>query len=489
MSQRELIIPRLVIGAQKGGAGKTFFTLGLLSALKERGWQVAAFKKGPDYIDAGWLSRAAGAPCRNLDPFLMDERALLSVFLKGVKGAQIAVVEGNRGLYDGVDLEGSCSTAQLARILRAPVILVLDCTKVTRTLAALLKGFLEFEDTEIKGVVLNRVARSRHENIITRSIEHYTGVPVLGAIPRLKVAFPERHLGLVPWQEYHTEEGLLQKLRASILENIDLEKIEEIAREAPSFPISQEELRLPRVLQGVRIGVLWDRAFQFYYPENLEALEGLGAELLFMDALSASGLPPLEALYIGGGFPETQAEALAENLSFRREIKAAAQEGLPIYAECGGLMYLGERILWKAKAYPMCGVLPLDFEVKERPQGHGYTVVRVIEDNPYYPKGHVIQGHEFHYSLPRVRGEKELRFCFKVERGFGFDGQRDGVLYKNTFGTYTHVHAASTQSWVRGMVQAISRYLKRDFSSPWQERSFDTQQNSKEGGWYVRDHH
>ncbi|OAQ21321.1 cobyrinate a,c-diamide synthase [Thermosulfurimonas dismutans] len=460
-------IPRVVIAAQKGGAGKTFFTLGLLTALRKRGFKVVSFKKGPDYIDAGWLYRASGYPCRNLDPFLMDDETILALFSRGVQGSEVAIIEGNRGLYDGVDLEGSCSTARLARLLKAPIVLVLDCTKVTRTMAALLKGFLEFEEgVEIKGVILNRVARARHENIITRSIEYYTGIPVLGVLPRIKVLFPERHLGLVPWQEFTLEESLFSKLEEIFRKNVDVSRIIDLAHQVPPLEVSPKEIFISsHELEGVRIGVLRDKAFQFYYPENLEALSALGAELVFLDALKESRLPDIQALYIGGGFPETQAEALSENRSFMKDLKEAVEDGLPVYAECGGLMYLGEKIIWKGKTFPMTGVLPIDFEVKERPQGHGYTVVRVDEQNPFYPTGTVLQGHEFHYSLPIVKDDSRLKFCFKVERGFGFDGRRDGVLYKRALGTYTHVHVASTPAWLAGMCRVLSEKDWQDTKS------------------------
>ncbi|QJA05536.1 cobyrinate a,c-diamide synthase [Thermosulfurimonas marina] len=448
-------LSRIVIAAQRGGAGKTLFTLGLIRRLLREGLRVAPFKKGPDYIDAGWLSRAAERPCRNLDPFLMEEKALLKVFREGASGADIAVVEGNRGLFDGVDLEGTCSTARLARLLQAPVILVLDCTKVTRTLAAVVKGFQAFDPgVHLAGVVLNRVARARHENIVTRAIEHYTGVPVLGAVPRLRIPFPERHLGLIPWQEYGGKERLFEALEEA-LAGVEVHRLLEVAAQAPPLLLPEEPLwSSSGSLSGVRIGVFRDQAFQFYYPENLEILALAGAELVFIDALREKRLPSVSALYLGGGFPETQAEALAENSSLMKDLKEAAEDGLPVYAECGGILYLGRELSWKGRTYPMCGVLPVDFEVRERPAGHGYSLVGVVAPNPYYPEGLLLQGHEFHYSVPTRVGEGPS-FVLKVERGFGFDGLRDGILYKRVFGTYTHVHAVSTPAWLEGWLRAL----------------------------------
>jgi len=210
----------------------------------------------------------------------------------------------------------------------------------------------------------------------------------------------------------------------------------------------------------VRIGIFRDEAFQFYYPENLEVLALAGAELVFVDALREERLPLVSALYLGGGFPETQAEALAENRSLMKDVKEAAEAGLPIYAECGGILYLGRTLSWKGQRYPMCGVLPVDFEVRERPVGHGYTVVRVAGPNPYYSKGLLLQGHEFHYSAP-VRVDEGPAFVLEVERGYGFDGRRDGILYKRVFGTYTHVHAVSTPAWLEGWVRALEEFGER----------------------------
>ncbi len=478
-----LKIPRLVVSAQKGGAGKTVFTLGLVASLRDRGLKVAPFKKGPDYIDAGWLQVVSGRPCRNLDPFLMEDTSILALFRHGVLGADIAVIEGNRGLYDGVDVEGSCSTARLAKLLNAPVILVLDCTKVTRSLAATLLGFLNFEDVDIRGVILNRIARARHEAIITKCIERYTGVPVLGVVPKLRWLLKERHLGLIPWQEFSEKEEAISRLVEVFKESVDVDRVFEVAESAGELKVSKEARIWPEVeeLEGVRVGVIRDRAFQFYYPENLEALEENGAELVELDAVNFKRLPDVDLLYIGGGFPETQAEALSANKDFMKDVKEAAEGGLPVYAECGGLMYLGAWVKWRGEKYPMCGVLPIGFDVKEVPQGHGYTVVRVIKENPYYEVSTLVHGHEFHYSLPRVLGDVE--FVFEVERGFGFDGRYDGVVYKKVFGTYTHVHVANTPQWLEGLVRAL-----RSGHRPLDGRGFRSFKNLKEEGEYVRDH-
>ena len=452
-------LPRLIISAQKGGAGKTLFALGLVAALRKSGEKVIPFKKGPDYIDAGWLSFAAQHPCYNLDPFFMSSEVIKASFLRHAASDAIAVIEGNRGLLDGVDSQGSCSTAQLARILKVPVILVLDCTKVTRTLAAFVKGcqVLE-EDLFFGGVILNQIVRARHERIITQSIEEHTGLKVLGIMPRLrKFRLPMRHLGLLPWQEHGEGQKIIDRLAQVVQENVDLDKVKELAYQ--TVPLYGEPLKWPEKIASVRIGVFRDKAFQFYYPENLAALEALGVELIFLDAMNDRTLPAdIHALYIGGGFPETQAEELAANESLRRDLREALKAGLPLYAECGGLMFLGRCIKWQGKSYEMVGILPVDFEVREKPQGHGYVRAIVSNPNPFYPLGTELLGHEFHYSCPVNVKEDEISLALTLEKGHGFQQKLDGVVYRNIFGAYTHIHVLGQPLWAKGIFEAALRW-------------------------------
>ncbi|MCS7198794.1 MAG: hydrogenobyrinic acid a,c-diamide synthase (glutamine-hydrolyzing) [Caldimicrobium sp.] len=453
-------IPRLIISAPRGASGKTLFTLGLIRLLRERGFKVSAFKKGPDYIDAGWHSKVANNPCRNLDLFLFDEEHNLFSFYMGSKDTDLAIIEGNRGLFDGVDVEGSCSTASLSKILKTPVILVVDCSKATRSIAALVKGFVEFDkEVSIKGVILNHIARSRHENLIRLAIERYTEVPVLGVIPRLKEAVKERHLGLVTSWEQRLDftEELVEKLR----NNINLDSIIDIAKQTTSLWISPLNEQPERKFD-VDIGVFYDSAFQFYYPENLDALSSLGARLIFINSLEQRSLPRVSALYLGGGFPELQGEFLADNISLRKEVKEAAESGMPIYAECGGLMYLGEEIEWNNKIYPMSGVLPIKFKVDKKPRGHGYVVAEVTTPNPYYEIGSIVKGHEFHYSYPvEIREKKGMRFAFQLERGSGLLEGVDGIIYKNVFAGYTHIHTFSVKYWAKNFLSLAERYKNK----------------------------
>ena len=453
---------RILISSHKGGSGKTIFTIGLIYFLKSIGLNLSAFKKGPDYIDAGWLSKISKTPCRNLDLFLFDEKDNLYSFYIGSKDSDLAIIEGNRGLFDGLDIFGSCSTSRLAQLLKVPIILVLDCTKVTRSLAALIKGFLEFEkDIEIKGVILNKIARPRHESIIRGSIEYYTDVKVLGVIPKLRNLPQERHLGLITSFEYN-EDSFLDQLQKIIKENVDVEKILEISKNVLPIEIEVPQTENIKDFKGIKIGVFKDEAFQFYYPENLEILTKLGAELIFINAFKNKNLPKVSALYLGGGFPEVKAEELSENKELLKSVKDAIMEGMPVYAECGGLMYLGEEIIWKEKKYPMSKVLPIKFIVERFPQGHGYVIAKIKEKNPYFELGASIKGHEFHYSKPlEINFNKDIKFVFELEKGTGFDGKLDGILYKNLLATYTHIHVFSVKCWAINFLKKAKEFKEQ----------------------------
>jgi len=466
MLQRDF--PRLVIAGLKGGAGKTVAALGLVRAWQVQGLQVVPFKKGPDYIDARWLSQAAKRPCYNLDPFLMSREVIRKSFAFRARDSDVSVIEGNRGLFDGVDESGSSSTAELAKWLDAPVVLVLDCTKMTRTAAALVLGCQKFDpELRIEGVILNHVAGSRHETIARQSVEKYTGLSVLGALPRMKGdPIPMRHLGVTPWEEHPQAAEALDRLGRTVAESLDIHTLAKIADQSKKwefgsmdgvelFPYAEEITSLRTPL----IGVIRDGAFQFYYPENLEALEKAGAKLTFLDSLQGAGLPELDALYIGGGFPETQAARLSANEAMRKDLCRAIHHGLPVYAECGGLMYLGRRLVWQGRTYPMAGAIGWDFVVGERPVGHGYSVLEVISRNPFYNVGKILRGHEFHYSRPVLvnKGNPGKLSC-RVIRGHGFDGQLEGVVFKNIFGTYTHIHALERPEWATRLVKIAIEY-------------------------------
>jgi len=457
--------PRLTIAGLGGDTGKTVISVGLSRAWRKKGLKVIPFKKGPDYIDMAWLSQGAGHPCYNLDLFLMNKNQVLFSFIYNTQHADIALIEGNRGLYDGFDVDGSVSTAEIAKLLQSPVILTVDCTKATRTVAALVLGCQKLDpDVLIKGVILNKLSSKRHETVIRQSIEHYCGLPVVGAIPRLTdVAFPGRHLGLVPPQEHPMAKEAITNAAETARTYLNLEVLWKIAKEAKPLKFTLPPIPPPRggrTREGVcKIGVIKDSAFQFYYPENLDALKQAGARLVEFSALKDDLPPTLNALYIGGGFPETHAAALADNEKLRRNIKKAAEEGLPIYAECGGLMYLGEKLNWKGKTYPMVGVLPITVGVSKKPEGHGYCIVEVKTSNPYFKPGQILRGHEFHYSsVINITKKDGIYFAFRMKRGQGIFNNEDGLCYKNVLVTYTHLHALGTKEWVDGIVNMAVTY-------------------------------
>lgn len=473
------LCPRVVVAGLRGGSGKTVITLSIIKALKDRDIKIVPFKKGPDYIDAGWLAYAAGQPCYNLDPFLTGKKKVLPSFLEHTAEAHGAVIEGNRGIYDGLDIDGTYSTAELSKTLNSPVILIVDCTKTTRTTAAMVLGCQRFDpEVSLRGVILNRIANSRHESVVRKSIEHYTTLPVLGAVPKINEGlFFERHMGLVPYQEYLEAKDAIDTLKGLAEKYLDIDGIWKIAKEAESITVKNfENLPSPPLTKGgerglkpsLRIGIIKDSAFQFYYPENFSELIRRGASLVEIDALKDKELPEIDAVYIGGGFPETHALPLAENISFRNSLSKTIEKGIPVYAECGGLMYLGEAIRLEGKTFPMAGIFPIVFGLEKTPQAHGYTIVEVERSNPFFPAGYTFNGHEFHYSkalnydiLTDMFNSNDIFLAFMMRRGQGLINKMDGLCYKNVLATYTHIHALGTGEWADGMIRQALIYREK----------------------------
>ncbi len=460
--------PRLMVTALKGGAGKTILSLGLAASWTRKGKRIAPFKKGPDFIDPGWLSLAAGRACHNLDPFMMDEGQILHTFLRHAQEADAALIEGNRGLFDGLDLDGCCSSAELARCLQSPTVLIVDVTMTTRTIAAVVMGCQAFDPLlDLRGVILNRVGGSRQETVVRDAVEQYCGLPVLGSVRKLVDSrFPERHMGLIPHQERTRAEEAVSWAENVVRQSLDLDALWDLALGAAPLEAPLEQAPAEAGVAPAsyapppRIGYLLDSAFWFYYPENLSALEEAGAELVKINAIEDPALPDLDGLYIGGGFPETQAEKLAANRTFREDLRRRIEAGLPVYAECGGLMYLGENLVVKDIAHPMVGALPVDFLLERKPQGHGYTILEVTSDNPFYEPGTRLKGHEFHYSRPVFRTREGMRPAFRVERGRGLDGEGDGLCRNNLLATYTHIHAVGATFWAECIIRKAVEFRK-----------------------------
>jgi cobyrinic acid a,c-diamide synthase len=461
---RSKFIPRIVVAGTSGDSGKTLVSVGLLAGLRQLGYVTCAFKKGPDFIDPAWLMAASGSKVRNLDTFLVDSQKVRTSFITHSDSDAINLIEGNRGLYDGFDVDGSHSTAELARLLDAPVILVICATKTTRTLAAVALGMRQMDpQLNIAGVILNQVGGSRHRRIASEAIEKYAGLKVIGAVPRISGTslLPARHLGLVTPAEYGTTSEITGEIGKLITDHVDLNRIVEIARRSPDLNFQERTSDRKTTETKVKIGYFSDSAFTFYYPENLELLQSLGAELVPISSLSSRKLPGISGLYIGGGFPETHADRLAKNHELKAEIKRGAENGLPIYAECGGLIYLCRSLKLKEKTYSMAGVFDIDLAMGEKPHGHGYSRMQADLDNEYYPGGIEIRGHEFHYTYPLSEqiGEKMV---LSVSKGTGIAGGRDGLVKQNVFAAYLHVHADGEGSWASNLVRLASVYAHRN---------------------------
>ena len=455
--------PRLLISAAHKSSGKTTVTMGLCAALVARGLRVQPFKKGPDYIDPMWLTAASRLDCHNLDPYLSGEAAMIASFARHAAGADVCIVEGNKGLYDGLDLDGSNSNAAVAHALGLPVVLVIDARGMTRGIAPLLLGYQAFDrNLNIAGVILNSLGGARHEAKLRAVIEHYTDLQVLGAIQRdTRLAVDERHLGLMPSGELDDAMKKIDAISEGIAAQVDLDRILSIAASAPPLPAAPPELPRTRSGRPVRIGIARDKAFGFYYAEDLAAIEDAGATLVPIDTLHQHTLPDLDGLILGGGFPEVFMGELEANVDLRRAIAEAIGSGLPTYAECGGLMYLSKSLTWRGRTCQMAGVIPGDTVMHERPVGRGYVHLASSGDLPWNTATPpTVRGHEFHYSslenLPA-----DTRFGWKVLRGHGVDGRRDGIVIDNLVASYAHLRGVD--SWVQPFVAFVQeRALARD---------------------------
>jgi cobyrinic acid a,c-diamide synthase len=451
--------PRLLISAAHKSSGKTTLAIGLARALADQGSVVQTFKKGPDYIDPMWLARASGRPCFNLDAHLMDDAALVRCFNDGLRGAELALVEGNKGLYDGLALDGSNSNAALARRLDLPVLLVIDARGMTRGIAPLILGYQAFErDIRIAGVILNRLGGARHEAKLRAVIEHYTDVPVLGAVAEdERLAVMERHLGLMPCTELDDAERRVQSIARLVGAQVDLDRVHALAASAGPGVAADAPASIALRQPDLRIGIARDRAFGFYYPDDLAALQAAGAALVPIDTLHDTQLPAIDGLFIGGGFPETCMEALEANAGLRHALREAIEGGLPTYAECGGLMYLARSIHWRGRSARMVGAIPGDVVMHERPVGRGYVELQETAAMPWAAAGvSTLRGHEFHHSSLENLAPG-VSFAYRVRRGHGVDGMQDGVRVHNLLASYAHLRSAAGSGWAPRFIDFVRR--------------------------------
>ncbi|MBC2262193.1 cobyrinate a,c-diamide synthase [Listeria sp. FSL L7-0091] len=450
---------KILFAAASSGTGKTTITLGVMHALKKRGLRIQPFKVGPDYIDTNYHQAITGVASINLDSFLIDDDTMLAtLFQKHGESADISVIEGVMGLFDGLGIDrDNASTSFIAKCTKTPVILVVDGKAISTSAAAIVDGFNRFDpELAIAGVIINRVASENHFSLIKGAIECYTDVPVLGYLPKnAAVALPERHLGLVPQEEMTELETKWELLGDLITKHVDLDRLLEISKSSANLMIPPAKIKLPD-FSGLRVAYALDEAFHFYYQDNLDLIRSTGAVLIPFSPLAESEVPEADLIYIGGGFPEVFAERLAKNKAMRESILAVHEKGKPIYAECGGLMYLGSSLEVEDESYEMVGVFDGVSKMTARLRKFGYCIAEPLEDTLLGKKGTAIRGHEFHHSV----FETTEKACMKLSK------KRDGEIVKewrggyqkgNTFASYLHIHFYQNPAILMQMFGAVKR--------------------------------
>lgn len=455
----------LYLSAAHKSSGKTTVSIGLCRSLRSRGLRIQPFKKGPDYIDPLWLGQAAGHPCFNLDYNTMGAQRIREAFAAESASADLALIEGNVGLFDSADLAGTQSNAELAKLVGAPVVLVIDCQGMSRGIAPLVLGYQAFDPKVwIGGVVLNKVGGSRHGANLRRAVEHYTDLPVLGLVERdPALAIAERHLGLMPSNETQQAEAWVERIGALVAAQVDLDRLLALAGKATAPPPPTLRPQSQAAGASVRIGVARDSAFGFYYPDDLRALERGGAELVEFSPVSDPELPVVDGLFIGGGFPEYRMAELEANRPMREAIGAFIARGGPVYAECGGLMYLCKALRWGGDRREMVGALDAEVEMRQRPQGRGYVRLRETDRFPWPPSPREgggagpleIRAHEFHHSAI-LAPDPGWQYAFDVLRGTGIDGDHDGVIQGNLLACYSHLRDINT-GWADRFLTQVRR--------------------------------
>ena len=451
-------IPRVVIAAPMSGSGKTTVVTGLLAAMRARGVKAQSYKIGPDYIDPGYHALASGRPAHNLDTWLVPKERLADIFMSTMEDAEVADIEGVMGLYDG-GKNGVSSTAEIAKLLKAPVLLVVNAKSMGESAAALVMGFKQYDpEVNLAGVILNRLGSDTHRTMIEEALNKM-GVPVFGAIKRNDaMTMPERHLGLVPVEENARERETVEEIGRVVGASADIERIVTLAKSAP--PLEEGRGFSSAAKIKARIAVARDEAFSFYYPESLAVLRQKGAELIFFSPLHDSELPEADGLILGGGFPEMFAKELYENENMRASIKDTAEKGMPIYAECGGFMYLMRHVTdFDGNAFPMLGVIPGEVVMNRKLQTVGYVSAEMERDTVLGPKGTVLRGHEFHFS-----SECEPEAGADYPRAFTFRKTRNPAPYPagyakgNILGSYLHLHFAGADDAAASFVAACEKF-------------------------------
>ncbi len=443
-------IPRIVIAGTQSGTGKTSLSLALVLSLKRKGLRIQTYKIGPDFLDPSYLTLASGRPCYNLDGWMTEKEYVLELFRRTAKDVDIAVIEGVMGLFDGSDPGSSeGSTAEMARWLDAPVLMVVNVHGMARSLSAVVKGCVEFErDLKIAGVIANHSGSDQHKDWLSQSLRSASLPPLLGAIPRGGFpTLPSRHLGLVTADSQILSPGILEGLAEASEQYISVDATLEIARQAAPLSITEPARDAKPRLKRVSLGVAYDRAFHFYYPDNLDELKARGCDLVFFSPLEDKKLPEeIDALYIGGGYPEEYAEPLAENREMQEAVRQFARRGLPLYAECGGLMYLTQGIeTTQGRRCPMVGLLPVWSRMLNRLKSLGYVEVTLTSNSLWGKRGAVLRGHEFHYSELVGSPQEDPLWTpvYRIKRHRPGGILIEGYQQKRVLASYVHLHWAS----------------------------------------------
>ena len=447
------MVNSLLISSTKKSSGKTIVSIGLSGLLNDIGYNVRTFKKGPDFIDPSWLSLASNRDCYNLDFNTMSSSEITKLFLDKSENMDISIIEGTKGLYDGISTDGSDSNAQLASLLNSDVLIVIDCEGMTRGIAPLLEGYKSFgKELRLNKVVLNNVSTSRHESKLIAAVSRYTDFNILGVVPKINNFISERHLGLIPTFQHPQKKRVLSSLISIIKNNTDYKKLLP-AKSKKSHKINESILK--NKTNSLLIGVASDAAFGFYYPDDLEKIERHGCRIKKIDLIRDAELPMVDGLFIGGGFPEVQAHKLEKNTSMKRSIRNAINKGLPVYAECGGLMYLAKSIKFKNTRSKMCNIFDIDVEMNDKPIGRGYTVLEA-NNHPWAVNKKNIHAHEFHYSSV-INNSKKYKYAYNIKRGYGINGKKDGLIYKNTIASFSHLRSTNKFNWAKYFIKFIEK--------------------------------
>lgn len=446
----------LLISSTKKSSGKTIISIGVAGLAHKLKYTTQTFKKGPDYIDPSWLKLATGRQCYNLDFNTMTPKEIANLYSSKIRHVDLGVIEGTKGLFDGIATDGTDSNAELAKLIKTEVLLVIDCQGITRGIAPLLQGYKQFDKKlKMNKVILNNVSTQRHESKLIAAINKYTNYKVIGSVPSINSIINERHLGLIPSFQHPEKNKILTKIVSVIKSNVDYDKI---------FPKVKKNKIINKVIsvstnkknKKFTIGVVEDSAFGFYYADDIEKIINLGHKIKKINLIKDKKLPKLDGLFIGGGFPETQAKLLENNISMRKSIKEAIENNLVVYAECGGLMYLAKTIKFKNKITKMCNIFDVNITMNDKPIGRGCTILD-SKSHPWNIQENCIHAHEFHYSSIKYN-KKKYKYAYDIKRGYGINGRNDGLVYKNALASFSHLRATKSFDWISYFIKYIEKH-------------------------------